>query len=104
MESPMNTAIPGVASNGIEVKIRDFVARNFLFVEEGFSLKDDASFLKQGVIDSLGVVELVSFTGQEFGVRVEPAEVTPANFDSVSCLAAYIRRKQAVNGGARARA
>jgi acyl carrier protein len=76
-----------------ETKIREFIARNFLFSDE-FSLDNDASLLDQGVLDSLGVVELVSFVGKEFGVEVKPNEVTPANFDSVERLAAYIHQKK----------
>jgi acyl carrier protein len=78
----------------VETKIRDFVARNLLFSEDGFPHADDVSFLQQGVIDSLGVLELVTFAGKEFGIEVSPADVTPDNFDSVSQLAAFIRRKQ----------
>ena len=77
----------------------DDLAQNLTFSEEPFDLADTASFLQQGVIDSLGVVELVDFAHREFGVEVKPAEVTPANFDSVAALAGYIRRKQAVPGG-----
>ena len=81
----------------IEAKIRAFVARNILFSEAGFPHRDDVSFLQTGVIDSLGVVELVSFAGREFALHVEPAEVTPENFDSVARLAAFIRRKQTLS-------
>src|ERR1043166_315388 len=92
------TAVPGLrnghAGGEIETQIRDFVARNLLFSENGFPHANDVSFLEQGVIDSLGVLELVSFTGREFGIEVDPAEVVPENFDSVDRLAAYVRRKQ----------
>ncbi|HSU55362.1 MAG TPA: acyl carrier protein [Candidatus Dormibacteraeota bacterium] len=82
----------------IESKIREFVAQNLSFNEDGFNLPDDASFLQQGVIDSLGVVELVDFASREFGVDVKPAEVIPTNFDSVAALAAFVRRKTEVPG------
>jgi acyl carrier protein len=78
---------------GLEPKIREFIARNFLFSDD-VSLENGSSLLEQGVLDSLGVVELVGFVGKEFGVEVKPQEVTPANFDSVDRLAAYIRHKQ----------
>src|SRR2546421_11365597 len=80
----------------IETKIRDFVAQNLLFNAENISLENDASFLQQGVIDSLGVVELVTFATREFGVQVGAGEIIPANFDSVSRLAGFIRRKQSL--------
>lgn len=79
----------------IEAAIRAFVAQNLLFSNDGYSYPDDTSFLREGIIDSLGVLELVDFASATFGIRVDPGEVTPENFDSVSRLAAFIRRKQA---------
>ena len=79
----------------IELQIRQFVAENLMFSEEGFRHSDEASFLQEGIIDSLGVLELVTFVGKTFAVTVEPHEVTPDNFDSVKKLSSYIRRKQA---------
>ena len=67
--------------------------RNLLFNENKFPCEDDGSFLRAGIIDSLGVIELVTFVEREFSLQVQPAEVTPKNFDSVSQLAAFIRRK-----------
>jgi acyl carrier protein len=78
----------------LENKIRDFITRNLMFSEDPYPLPNEASFLQNGVIDSLGVVELVTFAGQEFGIQVGPTEITPENFDSVARLAAYIRRKE----------
>lgn len=78
----------------IEAEIRAYIAANLLFSDDGFQYTDDASFLREGIIDSLGVMELVTFVGAQFSVQVDPHEVTPENFDSVRKLAAYIRRKQ----------
>lgn len=80
--------------SAVETSIREFITRNLIFSENGYPYQDEDSFLQHGVIDSLGVLELVTFAGREFGVQVEPAEVTPENFDSVSRLAAFIRRKK----------
>lgn len=82
-------------SSSIEPAIRDFIARNLLYSDTGFSYADDASFLAEGIIDSLGVMELVEFVQKHFGVKVEQAEVTPAHFDSVARLAAFVRQKLA---------
>lgn len=78
----------------IEAAIRSFISSNLLYSDEGFPYDDDASLLRERIIDSLGVVELAAFLGQRFGVRVEQAEVRPENFDSVARLAAFVRRKQ----------
>jgi len=77
----------------IEAQIRDFIARNLLYNPEGFIYPDDASLLREGIIDSLGVLELVEFVQKSFGVKVDQQEVVPDNFDSVIRLSAYVRRK-----------
>ncbi len=77
----------------IEQHVRQFVAQNLLFSENGYPFDDEASFLQEGIIDSLGVMELVAFAEKTFQIKVEPNEVTPTHFDSVSRLAEYIRHK-----------
>jgi acyl carrier protein len=78
----------------IESEIRDYIAANLLFSPDGFHYPDDASFLREGIIDSIGVMELVTFVQSTFKIKVDQAEVTPENFDSVTRLAAFVRRKQ----------
>lgn len=79
----------------IETEVRAYIAKNLLFSEDGFPYPDDASFLREGIIDSLGVMELVTFATAHFSIQIDPQEVTPENFDSVEKLAAYVRRKKA---------
>jgi acyl carrier protein len=78
----------------LEAQIQDFIAKNVLFTEDGYNYDNDVSFLDQGIVDSMGVLELVMFVGSSFGINVDPVEVTKENFDSVNRLASYIRRKQ----------
>ncbi|MBI2929401.1 MAG: acyl carrier protein [Verrucomicrobia bacterium] len=77
----------------INEQIRQYVSRNLLFSENGYPYEDGASFLEKGVIDSLGVMDLVDFVSKRFAVTVDPRDVVPENFDSVSRLADYVRRK-----------
>jgi acyl carrier protein len=79
----------------IAEQVREYVASNFMFSDNGYSLPDDASFLEQGIVDSTGVLELVMFVEETFGVEVEDQEIVPENFDSVGQLAAYIQKKAA---------
>lgn len=81
-------------SEDVRGLIRDYIARNFLFSEKGYPHSDDASFLEEGIIDSLGIIELVSFVEKQFGISVPDQDLLPAHFDSVSRLGAYIARKQ----------
>jgi acyl carrier protein len=79
----------------IKARIRQYIAQNFLFSDNGFNLSDDASFLEEGIVDSTGVLELVLFVEETFNVEVDDEEIVPDNFDTVSSLAAFIERKTA---------
>jgi acyl carrier protein len=76
----------------IEDKIREFIIKN-LYYAEGAALSDDASFLAEGVIDSMGAMELVAFVESEFKIKVETSEVVVKNFDSIRKMANFVRRK-----------
>ncbi|MFO1477575.1 MAG: acyl carrier protein [Verrucomicrobiota bacterium] len=81
-------------NNQIEPALRDFIATNLLYSKEGFTYPDNASLLREGIIDSLGVAELVAFVQTKFGITVEQQDVRPENFDSVASLSAFVRRKK----------
>jgi acyl carrier protein len=74
-------------------KIREFIFENFLFDAEDEALKNDTSFLEEGIIDSTGVLELVDWLEEEFSISVEDDELIPENLDSVTLLSAFITRK-----------
>lgn len=75
-------------------QIRRFIFENFLFGEPDDSLNDNDSFLEKGVIDSTGVLELVAFLEESFGIKIEDEELVPENLDSVNNLVNFINRKQ----------
>ncbi len=77
----------------IEQKIRNFIAENILFSNDGYPYSDETSFLENGVIDSMNVMEIVAFVEEAFGVDVEDREIIPSNFDSVQNVATYLRSK-----------
>ncbi|MGE5488835.1 MAG: acyl carrier protein [bacterium] len=73
-------------------KLRHFITENFLFGRAD-DLSDHDSFLEKGIIDSTGILELIAFVEQQYGVKVEDEELVPQNLDSIDSLAAYIERK-----------
>jgi acyl carrier protein len=80
----------------VEDQIKEFIVKNILFSDGRFPHGDDASFLQEGIIDSVGVMELVTYVGTAFEITVAPEDVTPDNFDSIKKLANYIRRKSPI--------
>lgn len=77
-----------------EVKstVREFVVENFLF-GEGDSLHDDSSFSEEGIIDSTGILELVTFLEERFAISVEDEELIPENLDSLINIEIYLKGK-----------
>jgi acyl carrier protein len=78
----------------LKENIRQYIAKNMLFSDEGFPHGDDASFLEEGIIDSVGFMELVAYVQQTFGIEVGPEDLVPDNFDSVNKLARYVASKK----------
>ena len=64
----------------LKENIRQYIAQNMLF-SDSFPHSDDASFLEEGIIDSIGFMELVTYVQQTFNIEVGPEELVPANFD-----------------------
>jgi acyl carrier protein len=73
-------------------KIRTFVVENFLFGNNE-NLEDTTSFLEEGIIDSTGVLELVTFIEEEFSIVVEDEELIPENLDSIYNVTEYLGKK-----------
>lgn len=78
----------------LKAQIKQYIVENFLFGDEAPLTGDDVSLLDEGIIDSVGVMELVAFLEGDFGLTVDDEDLIPENLDSVNNLAAYIERKQ----------
>ena len=84
----------------MEADVRNFLAENFPLGEDPGSLPGDASLLEAGIIDSTGVLELVGFIEETYGVRVEDEELLPENLDSINSIVAFVERKRAAANAA----
>jgi acyl carrier protein len=77
----------------IKQQVRSFVTTNF-YVPDPAQLADEASLLDQGIIDSTGVLEVISFLEDTFGITVEDGEMLPENLDSIERITAFVTRKK----------
>ncbi|MFC1633199.1 acyl carrier protein [Planctomycetota bacterium] len=73
-------------------EINTFIVEQFLF-GEGDALKDDTSFLEEGIVDSTGILELVMFLEEKYGIKIEDSELVPENFDTLDNIAQYMEKK-----------
>lgn len=72
--------------------VRDFVIENFLFGGSG-NFTEDTSFIESGIIDSTGILELVSFLEDTYGIKIQDEELLPEHFDSLSGVARFLETK-----------
>ena len=77
-----------------EQVFRTFITTNF-YVADPAALSDEDSLLDAGIIDSTGVLDLIGFIEQQFGVSVSDEELVPENLDSIARLSAFVERKRA---------
>ena len=73
-------------------EIRNFVVTTFLFGDAG-ALRDDESLMDSGIIDSTGILELVTYMEATYQVKIANEEMLPENLDSVDKIARFLARK-----------
>ena len=77
----------------VELTIKNFITTNFILNDNPDPLDNDRSFLESGIIDSTGILELVSFIEEQYGFKLEDEELIPANLDSVSNVVRFVSGK-----------
>ena len=77
--------------------IRRFIYDKFPLAKSR-KLEDSSHLLEEGVLDSLGVLELVNFLQDEHGIPIEDEELVPENFASIDAIAAFVDAKVAAKG------
>ena len=77
-----------------EQRVRQFVIENF-YVSDPSSVDDDTLLVTNGIVDSTGMLEVISFLEEQFDIRITDQEMTPENLESVSRIARFITAKQA---------
>ncbi len=77
----------------IQEVIRKYVVENFLFGDDT-GLQDNDPLREKGIIDSTGVLELISFLESQFSIVIEDLEIIPENLDTIARMSAFVAAKQ----------
>lgn len=78
----------------LQHELRGYIVANYLFgQDDGFH--DSDSFWELGLMDSTGVLELISYLEEKYAISLESSEIVPENLDSVEKLAHFVSRKTA---------
>ena len=80
----------------IEDRVRDFVIKQFPLARKN-GLKSGERWLESGLIDSLGILDLVHFLEEDLKVYVTDEELLPDNFQSLQAVADFVRNKQSIS-------
>ncbi len=86
-----------LSPDDIKKEVKRFIIKMFMFGINEIPFSDKDSFLENGLLDSIGILELVEFIEKEYGITCEDEELVPENLDSLANVAGYIIKK--VNGG-----
>jgi len=74
-------------------RIRSFIVKKFPAARKK-ELRDDQPLLESGIIDSLGMLDVVAFLEQTFSIRIEDDDLTPENFASIERLTNFTEEKR----------
>lgn len=75
--------------------VKQFILDHFLAGEDPARLTPTTPLITGGIVDSLGLLDLVMFLEQQFHVEFEAHEVDPAHFDTLAAIDAILQRKRA---------
>jgi acyl carrier protein len=81
-----------MAGNHLHIQIREFILEKFPLARKQ-QIKDSDALLESGILDSLGVLDVVNFVEREFSVGIADDELVPENFQTIDRIAAFIERK-----------
>lgn len=76
-------------------QIRDYLLKQSNGHLRAEDLERSSSLLEDGLLDSLGLVDLIGFIGTQFSVELRPDEIVPANFQTIESIAALVDSKAA---------
>lgn len=79
----------------VRAQVRAFIEQEFLYMRPGVVITDEDSLMKKGVLDSMGVLEVMQFLTDTFGVTPADDEITEANLGSLNAIAAFVKRRAA---------
>ncbi|MGH7616527.1 MAG: acyl carrier protein [Gemmatimonadaceae bacterium] len=75
-------------------RVRTFIQENFLYMRPNFEVGPDDGLLEQGIIDSMGVLDLLNFLEEAFDVRVSDDELTEENLGTLRSIGRFVAAKR----------
>ena len=77
----------------LRADLTQYIQSNLLSEDAGQPLEPHTDVLRQGIIDSLGVFQVVSFLEEKCDIRIDDSEITVDHFKSIDAMAQFASRK-----------
>ena len=82
--------------DNIKQQIGLYILTKFLPGEKSANLQDDTPLLTSGIVDSMGLFEVIAFIEQKFSIEVDDREAIFENFGRIQDIAAFVESKRAM--------
>ena len=80
----------------IQDEIKNYIVENILF-GDGDILDSDTLLQENGILDSIGFLEIITFVEERYQIKIEDNEVVPENFGSIERISSFIKKKMKEN-------
>lgn len=77
----------------LQHRLRRYVAQELARDHPNVDLDRD-SLVESGIIDSLGIMKLVSFIERELGVKIPDDELLPERFDTITTISLLVEERR----------
>jgi len=76
----------------ITTKVTEFINGKFIF-DQSIQLTREQKLIDSGIIDSIGVLELIDFIEATYSINIDDEELVPANLGTIDAVARFIVKK-----------
>jgi acyl carrier protein len=77
----------------VQAKVKQFIIENF-YVSDPAELSGETSLITAGYVDSTGMLEVIAFLEEQFGIHIDDREMTPDNLETIDRITAFVGRKR----------
>lgn len=92
----MSREMQPTTADAIEKTIRKFLMEKFALARK-IGIDGETALVETGILDSLGILDVVSFLEAEFGITIADEDLAPENFQSVNALTLFVQRKSGLS-------
>jgi acyl carrier protein len=83
----------------IQAVVRQYILEKYLAGEYSEGFEDTTPLISSGIIDSIGVLDLVNFIESRFKIEFMPREIAPHNLETVEQIQLAIQKKLDTKSG-----